>query len=255
MNNRIQAFPMMRFFKENVAQSPDYRSDRTVDALLEFVQSLLAQDQQVAKMDENAKLAHSLKKELLKDDHPGCLLTGYLLVNRVPGNFHIEAKSKHHNLNPVMANLSHVVNHLSFGPVLTNAMNRKVLDVPEEYFSVESTQPMDTNMYVNTKLHQAFHHYLKVVSTNLQLGRQYRGRDSILAYQIVQSSQIMQYFEEDVPEARFSYDLSPMAVVISTKGKKWYEFITSICALIGGTFTVLGLVSAFLSVIFKAKKI
>ena len=65
----------------------------------------------------------------------------------------------------------------------------------------------------------------------------------------------MQYFEEDVPEARFSYDLSPMAVVITRKGKKWYEFITSICALIGGTFTVVGLISGFLSVIFKSKKI
>lgn len=56
-------------------------------------------------------------------------------------------------------------------------------------------------------------------------------------------------------EARFSYDLSPMSVAISKKGKHWYEFVTSICALIGGTFTVVGLVSGFLSIIFKAKKI
>ena len=64
-----------------------------------------------------------------------------------------------------------------------------------------------------------------------------------------------QYDDTEIPEARFSYDLSPMAVMIVTKGKKWYEFITSICALIGGTFTVLGLLSGFLSTIFKAKKI
>lgn len=64
-----------------------------------------------------------------------------------------------------------------------------------------------------------------------------------------------QYNEEDVPEARFAYDLSPMSVTISKKGKHWYEFVTSICALIGGTFTVLGLLSSFLGIIFKAKKI
>lgn len=46
---------------------------------------------------------------------------------------------------------------------------------------------MNDRMYLNTKLHQAFHHYVKVVSTNVDLG----GRDSILAYQMVQSSQIM----------------------------------------------------------------
>ena len=56
-------------------------------------------------------------------------------------------------------------------------------------------------------------------------------------------------------EARFSYDLSPMSVSITKKGKHWYEFVTSICALIGGTFTVVGLLSGFLSVIFKPKKI
>jgi hypothetical protein len=46
-----------------------------------------------------------------------------------------------------------------------------------------------------------------------------------------------------------------MAVIIQQKGKRWYEFITSMCALIGGTFTVVGLVSGFLSVLFKSKQI
>jgi Endoplasmic reticulum vesicle transporter len=63
-----------------------------------------------------------------------------------------------------------------------------------------------------------------------------------------------QYTDEDVPEARFSYDLSPMAVLVKKKGKHWYEFVTSMCALIGGTFTVVGLVSSTLSVLFKSKK-
>ena len=118
---------------------------------------------------------------------------------------------------------------------------------------------------------------MQVVSTHLELGGRYTGSDAVLMYQMVQSSQVMQvrfiiivyiviqdsistqiicqYEEEDVPEARFSYDLSPMSVVVSKKGKHWYEFVTSICALIGGTFTVVGLLSAFLGVIFKAKKI
>lgn len=39
----------------------------------------------------------------------------------MPGNFHIEAQSKHHNLNPALSNMSHVVNHLSFGPVLSKS--------------------------------------------------------------------------------------------------------------------------------------
>jgi hypothetical protein len=40
------------------------------------------------------------------------------MYNRVPGNFHIEMRSKHHNFNPKASNLSHIVNSLSFGPIL-----------------------------------------------------------------------------------------------------------------------------------------
>ena len=63
----------------------------------------------------------------------------------------------------------------------------------------------------------------------------------------------MQYTEEEVPQAVFSYDLSPIAISLSLKGTRWYEFITSICAIIGGTFTVVGLISSFLGVVFKTK--
>ena len=86
-----------------------------------------------------------------------------------------------------MANLSHVVNHLSFGPVLPKSVMRRLSIIPDKYFTFNSTQPMNDLMYVNDKLHQAFHHYIKVVSTNIELG----GRDSVLAYQMVQSSQVM----------------------------------------------------------------
>ena len=81
---------------------------------------------------------------------------------RVPGNFHIEARSKHHNMNPAMANLSHVVNHFSFGPVLSKAAARRIDDIPNQFFSLESTKPMDNILFVSEKLHQAYHHYIKV---------------------------------------------------------------------------------------------
>eukprot|EP01040_Poterioochromonas_malhamensis_P004184 gene4183-4478_t len=248
---KIQAFPMMRLFKHGQPQPPDYRSDRTVEAFMTFLHDRLSHDEQFALMKPEEKLAHEERKQANRDDHPGCMLSGFLLVNRVPGNFHIEMRSKHHNINPPLANLSHVVNHLSFGPVLPKTAVRRLSIIPPKYFNFNSTQPMNDRMYLNTKLHQVFHHYVKVVSTNVDLG----GRDSILAYQMVQSSQIMSFDESDIPDARFSYDLSPMSVIISRKGKHLYEFLTSMCAIIGGTFTVLGLVSGALSVLFKPKKI
>ena len=57
-----------------------------------------------------------------------------------------------------------------------------------------------------------------------------------------------------MPEARFSYDLSHMAVDIEKKGKRWYEFITTIAALIGGSFTGVGLNSRFPGIVVEAGK-
>lgn len=119
---------------------------------------------------------------------------------------------------------------------------------------------MDGRGYKIEKPHQAFHHYIKVVPTTVEFPKSMSSRlrkinPNVEAFQMVASSQVMQYDEDEIPEARFTYDISPMSVVISTKGKRWYEFVTSMCALIGGTFTVVGLLSSFLTVIFKPKKI
>jgi Endoplasmic reticulum vesicle transporter len=55
----------------------------------------------------------------------------------------------------------------------------------------------------------------------------------------------MRYPDFEIPEARFAYEVSPMAVIVSKKRQKWYSFITHILALIGGTFSIVGLVDAF----------
>lgn len=41
----------------------------------------------------------------LKQDYPGCQLSGFIMVNRVPGNFHIEARSALHSIDPTAANV------------------------------------------------------------------------------------------------------------------------------------------------------
>eukprot|EP01039_Chlorochromonas_danica_P007538 gene7538-8336_t len=255
LQHKIQAFPLMKLFKHGQYQSPDFRSDRTVNALESFIRDRLSQDEQLAMMHPQEQIAHKEKLESEKNDHPGCMMAGHLMVNRVPGNFHLEMRSKHHNINPTVANLSHIVHHLSFGPVLTTTATRRLSQLPTKYFDVAHTHRLDNRFYMSEDLHQAFHHYIKVVSTTLDLGGRHSGNNTLLAYQMVASSQVMHYEEQDIPQARFAYDISPMSVQIETKGRPWYEFITSICAIIGGTFTVMGLISGLLSILFKPKKI
>ena len=98
---------------------------------------------------------------------------------RVPGNFHIEARSDYHNLNPANSNLSHVVNWLSFGPMLNakmtswvlivdsnvynyNILFRRMKNLGTDKFSFESMTPMNDMLFSTSKLHQAYHHYINV---------------------------------------------------------------------------------------------
>lgn len=46
--------------------------------------------------------------------------------------------------------------------MLSRSAVRKVSEVPDELFELKSTETMDGNAYLSKKLHQAYHHYIKV---------------------------------------------------------------------------------------------
>ena len=177
-------------------------------------------------------------------EHPGCRITGVLLMDRTPGHFYIQAQSPHHDMSPYMTNVSHVIHHLGFGSRVSGdepaVQHRPGRDVQPHNF-VESIQPMDGNAYVTTNLHEAHHHYLKLVSTNLN------------SYQVLQSSQIAMYREDQVPEAKFIIDLSPIRVTYRWSHRHWYDYITSLMAIVGGTFTVVGMLASGVRVASTAK--
>lgn len=205
--------------------------------------------------DEEEKWADQVKKHRQRlhhswndADHPGCQLSGHLLLDRVPGNFHIQARSPHHDLVPHLTNVSHVVHSLSIGePVVKKLLERGVsrgkIIVPKDF--TQKISPMDGNAYVSQELHEAYHHYLKVVTANvdnLQMGRR-----TLKAYQIIQSSQLSYYDPEVIPEAKFVFDLSPIAVNYNRRYRHWYDYLTSIFAIVGGTFTVVGMIESTLA--------
>lgn len=68
-------------------------------------------------------------------------------------------------------------------------------------------------------------------------------------------SSVMTYGVEEVPEARFNYDVSPMSVIVKKTGRRWYEFVTSLFGILGGTFTVVGLVDSTLHRLLKSPKL
>jgi hypothetical protein len=174
---------------------------------------------------------HNVKTNWNPDDHPGCQISGVLLLDRAPSHFYIQARSPSHELAPHMTNVSHIVHHLSFFDYTAENMHEATkAHFPTNF--AQSTMPMNDNVYITDKLHEAHHHYLKLVSTNL------------MSYQVLQSSQLTFYKNDQVPEAKFIVDLSPIAVSYRLKSRPWYDYITSLMAIIGGTFTVVGMLES-----------
>ena len=217
------------------------------------------EDEWAKKIKRKKQRLHNSWKE---EEHPGCEISGHLLVDRVPvskmkrqsrrcispfilnlrldfqGNFHIQARSPHHDLVPHMTNVSHEVHHLSIGDPLGRTMVEKGRSMLPASAGSKLT-PMDGNTYVTHELHQAYHHYLKVITTNVP--GLLVGKREIKTYQIIQSSQLAFYRNDQIPEAKFSLDLSPISVSYRKTSRHWYDYLTSLMAIIGGMFTVVGL--------------
>ena len=47
-----------------------------------------------------------------------------------------------------------------------------------------------------------------------------------------------------LPAARVAFDFSPIQVTVTEKRKELYHFVTTLCAIIGGVFTVAGMLDS-----------
>lgn len=262
----IRAYPTLRLFvKGEPFAGGDYRGDRTV---LDFVQylstgeKLLEEEGQISleslgsALEKHLEMSveerqwaeafertrkHHHEFEWNPDDHPGCQLYGSILLNRVPGNFYIQAYSPTHDLAPHMTNVSHEIHSLTFAPAADSDRKHKSGPFPPNF--LESTTPMNGNVYVTHNLHEAYHHYIKLISTN---------GDS---FHVLQSSQLASYSKEVTPEAKFIIDLSPIAVRYTWVSRRWYDYITSLMAIVGGTFTVVGFFEVGIRTVTSRKRV
>ncbi|EGG17141.1 endoplasmic reticulum-golgi intermediate compartment protein 3 [Cavenderia fasciculata] len=183
-------------------------------------------------------------KNIVEQNGEGCQVYGFINVNKVAGNFHFapgKSFQQHHmHVHDLQAfkgsfNLSHSINRLSFGndfPGIKNPLD-----------GVTKTEMVGSGM---------FQYYIKVVPTL------YEGlngnRISTNQFSVTEHYRLLAKKDEEpsgLPGLFFMYDLSPIMMKVSEQGKSFASFLTSVCAIVGGVFTVAGILD---SMIYKTTK-
>lgn len=184
-------------------------------------------------------VAEGYVQNLQQQREEGCRVHGFVSVNRVSGNVNIvPGKFVLQNTRYVMdatggtagLNLSHVVNKLSFG---------------KEYPGMKNPLDQVTKVTSGHASGAMYHYFLKVVPTFYTdiFGSTIKTNQySVLEY----ITPINMWGGSTVPGVFFTYDLSPIRVDLKESSKSFLHFLTNLCAIVGGVFTVASLVDAFL---------
>uniref|UniRef100_A0A8B9XL84 Endoplasmic reticulum-Golgi intermediate compartment protein n=1 Tax=Bos mutus grunniens TaxID=30521 RepID=A0A8B9XL84_BOSMU len=166
----------------------------------------------------------------------GCRFEGQFSINKVPGNFHVSTHSA--TAQPQNPDMTHVIHKLSFGDTL------QVHNVHGAFNALGGADRLTSNPL-------ASHDYiLKIVPTVYE---DKSGKQQYSYQYTVANKEYVAYSHTGriIPAIWFRYDLSPITVKYTERRQPLYRFITTICAIIGGTFTVAGILD---SCIFTASE-
>lgn len=183
------------------------------------------------------KLIKKVKQAL--ENGEGCRVYGVLDVQRVAGNFHLSV----HGLNIYVAqmifggathvNVSHTIHDLSFGP---------------EYPGIHN--PLDGTVRLLHDTSGTFKYYIKIVPTEYR----YISKEVLPTNQfsVTEYFSPMDEFDRTWPAVYFLYDLSPITVTIKEERRSFLHFITRLCAVLGGTFALTGMLDRWMYRLLEA---
>uniref|UniRef100_A0A7S0LNT7 Thioredoxin domain-containing protein n=1 Tax=Coccolithus braarudii TaxID=221442 RepID=A0A7S0LNT7_9EUKA len=184
----------------------------------------------------------ALEPWLETETHEGCMLFGYLDVSRAPGTIHIAPHSPRHSFDFSRVNTSHHIDHLSFGLEL-GARMRNLL--PEQVRS--HLMPLDGSAYTTAQPHETQEHHVNIVPTSFSHAE---ASFPLETYQFTATSHART--KDTLPSLLISYDVSPIQVQIEQRVEPASDLIVSLCAIVGGAFTIFGILDAMLWTTSKA---
>ncbi|XP_030746045.1 endoplasmic reticulum-Golgi intermediate compartment protein 3 isoform X1 [Sitophilus oryzae] len=170
----------------------------------------------------------------------GCQIYGNLKVNRVSGSFHI-APGKSFSINHVHVhdvqpfsssefNMTHKIKTLTFGTMIKGGVHN----------------PLEDFVGLAEEGATMFQYHIKIVPVC------YVTKDGTTVYSNQfsvtkhQKAVLLMSGESGMPGIFFQYELSPLMVKYTEKDRSLGHFLTNVCAIIGGVYTVAGLLDTFL---------
>jgi len=186
----------------------------------------------------------------------GCRVKGFVKVNKVPGNVHLSTYSHSYLFGSLYQetrnmNISHKINHVSFG------VDEDIGYIQKHFKGTGIVSPLDgvsqvvtekkTGAYIDSAI---FEYYTKVVPTTYVP----LDRPPIHVYQFTANSN--KIMNQQMPSLYFRYDFSPVTVQYKETRESFSHFLVQVCAVIGGIFTVAGVLDSVLhkSIVHLAKK-
>lgn len=191
----------------------------------------------------------------------GCMIAGALDVKRVPGVLAISFGGQGMSVpagSAATLNSTHVVHELFFGKrVSAYQLSRLPAGTEGELHRMRGhafVAPADSDPHAFNPetgaigapptLHE---HFLSVVGSSFGFGTGYvvdtfRYTANSHSYPTPPHGSV----DHTLPLVQWRYELSPIAMVITEARRPFYHFATQVCAIVGGVFTVIGLVDSLL---------
>jgi len=182
---------------------------------------------------------HENTQKLPLADGVGCRFEGFFYINRVPGNFHLSTHSAQHQ--PKDPDMTHHIHSLQFG------------DIVETTGAFNALQDTDMTEFPGLASHD---YIIKIVPTKFK--RLSGEMESTFQYSYAQKDYMaMGHGRVMMPAIWFRFDFNPITIQYTEQRQPFYRFITMFCAIIGGTFTVAGIIDTLIytahSIIKKAE--
>ncbi|CAM8986943.1 hypothetical protein QQ045_007347 [Rhodiola kirilowii] len=252
--HHIQGYPSIRIFRKGSDVREDhghheheaYYGNRDTESLVAAMEALVTTIPQEMNGLPGAKSENS--SDVVKRPAPvtgGCRIEGFVRVKKVPGNLIVSARSESHSFEASQMNMSHLISHFAFGKRINSRtlsdMQRLAPYVGRSYDRLNGQAYFTSS---ELKENVTIEHYIQIVKTEL-ISQRASLEDKLLEeYEYTAHSSITK--SRFIPVAKFHFEFSPMQVLIEETSRSFSHFITNVCAIIGGVFTVAGILDSIL---------